>query len=179
MAATAGLVVDVALFLGADTLRGPSTAPKAVTAAAVGAAAMLAALVARRAVLKAISLAAQSILARAQMHRVYALLAALAISAALIVFGAWLRKRLLLRLRPELVHKLEWAIVATVLVALAYAPWLPYLRLALSRPDVTVGLLHPTHQPGLNDILSILHRFTISCVLLLFFVLDLLGPFVR
>ena len=178
IAATAGVVVYVALFLGADTLRGTSNRTKAVTAAAVGAAALLAALVARRAVLKAIYLAAQSILARAQMHRVYALLAALAISAALIVFGAWLRKRLLLRLRPELVHKLEWAIVATVLVALAYAPWLPYLRLALSRPDVTVGLLHPTHQPGLNDILSMLDRLSISGFLLLFFVLGLLALFV-
>src|SRR5258708_6232044 len=150
IAATAGVVVYVALFLGAETLRGTSNRTKAVTAAAVGAAALLAALLARRAVLKAIYLAAHSILSRAHMHRVDGLLAGLAISAAIIGFGAWLRKRLLLRLRPELVHKLEWAIVAALLVALAYAPWLPYLRLALSRPDVTVGLLHPTPQPRLN-----------------------------
>jgi len=92
----------------------------------------------------------------------------LAVAAALLALD-------LLKHRPSLIHKLEWATVAAALVALAYAPWLPYLRLAISRPDVTVGQLHPTHQPSFNDVVSFLDRLGISGSLLVFFALGLVA----
>lgn len=234
LAATAGVVVYIALFLGIDILRGTSRRTKAIAAAVVAVAAIVGALLARRTVLKAIFLAVGNVLTKAQLHPAYALAAGLAMAVFLGVFAYALHKRSrsdkvvvsaslliaiavalvavrltsssssqgttplhivaiygglilalavavallgldLLQHRPELVHKLEWATIATVLIAVLYAPWLPYLRLALSRPDVTVGQLHPSHQAGFQDILSFLDRLGISGFVLAVFVVGLVA----
>ncbi|MHB8612744.1 MAG: glycosyltransferase family 39 protein [Candidatus Dormibacteraceae bacterium] len=232
-AATAGVVVYVALFLGQEILRGTSGRTKAVAATIVTVAAIVGALVARRTVLRAIFLAAEDVLTKARLHPAYALAAGLATVVALGAFGLYLRKRSrrakvavaaclliaiaaavvvvrltegssqvatqlqvvaiylalglalgvvvallaqdLLQRRPELARKLEWATIATVLVAILYAPWLPYLRLAISRPDVTIGQLHPGHNAGFQDILSFLDRLGISGFLLALFVVGLVA----
>ncbi|MFI5283898.1 MAG: glycosyltransferase family 39 protein [Candidatus Dormibacterales bacterium] len=93
---------------------------------------------------------------------------ALAVAAALLALD-------LLRPWPELARRIELATGAAALIALAYTPWLPYLRLALSRPDVTVQELHLARPPTLDDVLSVMGRLGISGLMLIFFVLGFLA----
>jgi hypothetical protein len=72
----------------------------------------------------------------------------------------------LLKAPPAVARKLGLALLAGAFVAAAYAPWLPYLRLALSRPEVTTGRIHFNGTPSLGDLLDVLAKLGISGVLL-------------
>ncbi len=234
LAATAGVIVYVGLFLGLDLLSRLSTRMRWVAALIVVLAAGAAALVPWRSTLRSIFVDGGTVAAAAQLHPAYALAAVFASAVALAGFGVVIRRssrqvklaaatslvlvlvvavlavistpsaspggRLalryavplvflalalavaaavlaldLLRPWPDLARRFELATGAAALVALAYAPWLPYLRLAISRPDVTVQELHLAHPPNLDDVLTVMGRLGISGAMLIFFVFGFLA----
>lgn len=234
LAATAGVVVYVGLFLGLDLLTRFSNRMRAVTAAIVVVAAGVAAFVPWRATLRSIFVDGGSLAAAAQLHPPYALAGVFGSAVVLATVGFVIRRSSrqvklaattslllmlviavlavtttpsgspggrvalryvvplvflvlafavaaavlaldLLRPWPDLARRIELAAGAAALVALAYAPWLPYLRLAISRPDVTVQELHLAHPPNLDDVLSVMGRLGISGLMLIFFVLGFLA----
>lgn len=80
-----------------------------------------------------------------------------------------------LRPPPAVARQLGLGLTSGGFVAAAYAPWLPYLHLALSRPDVTIGRIHFNGEPSLGDVLDVLARLGISGVLLGAFCLGLVA----
>ncbi len=96
------------------------------------------------------------------------------VAAAFAVAASWLLLDVL-QPAPAAARQLGLGVASAALVAAAYAPWLPYLHLALSRPDVTTGRIHFTGEPSLGDVLDVLARLGISGALLGAFCLGLVA----
>jgi Dolichyl-phosphate-mannose-protein mannosyltransferase len=59
-----------------------------------------------------------------------------------------------------------YALGAALVVAAAYTPWLPALRVFLSRPDQSLGQIHLAHSPSLADLANTLGGLGLSGLLL-------------
>jgi hypothetical protein len=106
----------------------------------------------------------------AHLHRGVAvgLAAVLLIASGFIVLLVWRRWR-----------SAGYALAAAWLVAAAYAPWLPSLRVFLSRPDQSLGQIHLAHTPGVADAANTLGALGLSGLLLAMLVIGLASAAVR
>jgi hypothetical protein len=147
LAPTAAVAVYVGIFIAAGLLSRASRQLKAAVGGAAAVLALAAALVHWRPVLKA----AYSV---SVQHPSLAIVLG-AIVVALVSGGAFL---LLRRLGPNplAVRQLLYALGCGFLVVLAYAPWLPSLRVFLSRPDQSVLRYDLSHAASLGEVSGVL-----------------------
>lgn len=157
LAPTAAITVYVGFFVAAGLLERARPRIRVGVAVAIALAGLAATLVHWRPVLKAAS-------AAAVQHGGLAI-AAGAVAVALLLGGGWL---LLNRLGPDpvAVRRLRYALGSAFLGALAYAPWLPSLRVFLSRPDQSVLRYDLNHAASLGEALGVLAGLGVSGILL-------------
>ena len=156
LAPTAAVTVYVGVFVTAGLLEHASRRTKAGVAAAAALAAVAAALVHWRPVLKAAY-------GTALQHR-GPTIAGGAVIVAVLLGGGWLvLKRL--GAAPVAVRRLRYALGSALLVALAYAPWLPSLRIFLSRPDQSVLRYDLNHSASPGEVLGVLAGIGVSGIL--------------
>jgi hypothetical protein len=70
-------------------------------------------------------------------------------------------------------RRLELSVATGATVAIAYAPWLPTLRIFLGRPDQSLGQIHLAHPPSLVDLVSLFSLLGLTGLLLAAFVAGL------
>ncbi len=70
---------------------------------------------------------------------------------------------------------LTWVLLAGGLAALLYLPWLPTLRVFISRPDQSILRFAPRQGASLGEVLAMLDRLGLSGLLLVMFVVGLVA----
>jgi hypothetical protein len=162
---TAAVALYVSGFLLFDLLRKSSNRLRLATALFLATAVVVAALVPWRPVLRAIYNSASDAVALAKLHRFVAgaLVVGLIALLAAVVFAArqhagtirsWLR-------RPP-ARRATLAVLTGLAVVIAYAPWLPALRVFLSTPSKGFGRLDIHRAPDLVAVASIPVRLGLS-----------------
>lgn len=155
--ATAAMGVFIGIFLLVGLLR---NAPGRVKAAVLVVVAVLGA--------GALFVPWRSLLKHGSAHRGTALAVGFVGLAILAFFATVLWPRIPKRFRPQpqAIRQLGLAVGAGAVVAFAYAPWLPTLRVFLSRPDQSLGQIHTSHAPNVADLVATLAALGLSGVLL-------------
>ena len=161
---TAAIAVYISGWLLVDVLRSASNRVRIATVSALLLLAVVAVLVPWRQVLRAAYVGARNALILARLHSGIVLTLAAVLVAIVVVAGVLFRKRLQTAVgrMPAVAKRLALAAGAAALVAIAYAPWLPSLRVAISRPDVTIGTIQLSRTPGLADVFGVLERLGFS-----------------
>ena len=174
---TAAIALYISLWLLVDVLRSASNRVRIATVSALLVLAVAAALVPWRQVLRAAYVGARDSLIVAKFHPWTILVLGAMSVAVVVVIGLLLRKRLHAAQgrMPAVTKRLALAAGAAALVAIAYLPWIPSLRVALSRPDVTIGTIHLSRAPDLTDVLGVLERLGFSGFMLAAFCIGLIA----
>jgi 4-amino-4-deoxy-L-arabinose transferase-like glycosyltransferase len=161
---TAAIVVYISGWLLVEVLGSASNRRRIATVSALVLLAVVAVLVPWRQVLRGAYVGARNALILTRLHSGIALTLTAVLVAIVVVVGVLLRKRLEAAFgrMPAVTKRLALAAGAAAMVAIAYAPWLPSLRVAISRPDVTIGTIHLGRTPGLGDVLGVLERLGFS-----------------
>jgi hypothetical protein len=173
--ATAAVVTYVGGYLLARLLARSGRRLRIAVAAALVVLAAAAALSPSRALLRA----AYLYLAGFAGHplRTAALAIGVVLAVALLAGGAvllWRRsERFRQRVDPAALRMLAGAIGAGTLTTLLYAPWLPALRIFISRPDQSVLRFDSSQAVSLGGVLSVLSRLGLSGLLLVAFLAGL------
>lgn len=175
---TAVVIVYCGGFLLAGLLRNSSTGVRLTTAVGMTASALAAALIPWRPVLKTIYLEALSVAAEAKNHRLAAVVAGFAVFGVVAILAfAFRRKAGAVRSalsRPPVTQTLFGA-AAGLAVAIAYAPWLPYLRVFLSTPTKGLGRLDVARTPDLGALVRIPSELGLTWFLLVAYCVGLVG----
>jgi len=170
LAATAAVIAYVGIFLVVDLLRTAQSRVRVVVAGAMALAAVVAAFVPRRAILRATYIGLASGLHGAgQVAAVLVLVVAAAVAVLLA------RNSRLLRARPQTARRLILAAGAGAAVVVAYIPWLPSLRVFLSRPDQNLARIHLAHAPNAHDLVDLMNALGLSGLLLVALLLGLVA----
>jgi uncharacterized membrane protein len=80
---------------------------------------------------------------------------------------------------PGAARRLDLALVTGSLVILAYAPWLPTLRIFLSQPGQSLGVTYSGGEPGFSDLVAQLAGLGLSGPTLIAFLIGLVVVGVR
>lgn len=153
LASTAAVTVYIGIFIAAGLLSRASKRVRVAVAVVAALLALAAALVHWRPVLKA-----------AYSVSVHHPALTIVLAAVVVALGPGGGLLLLRRLGPTpvAVRQLLFALGCGFLVALAYAPWLPSLRVFLSRPDQSVLRYDLNHAAGLGEVSGLLAGLGVS-----------------
>jgi 4-amino-4-deoxy-L-arabinose transferase-like glycosyltransferase len=175
LTATAAVAVYIGLFVLSDLLRGAAVRVKVVVAGVLFLTALSAALVPWRATLRTIYHGAVGAVASDGLHNAARLGALLVATGVVALVGFLARRSRFLRARPAAARRLLLAAATGAVVALAYLPWLPTLRVFLGRPDQSLGQIHLAHAPNANDVVVLLNALGLSGLLLVALLLGLVA----
>lgn len=140
--ATVAAGVFITAFLVADPIARATWRTRAAIIAAGGVAGAVMLALGWRRMLKGLYAGGIRAVELAGTHRLLAALAVAVIVVIAIVLGLYVYRR-----SPRVLL----ALASAALVAALYGPWIPSLRVLVSRPDQTLGQIHLAHAPNLAD----------------------------
>ncbi len=175
---TAAVAVYIGAFLLFDLLRKPSNMVRMVTGVGLAALAVAAALVRWRPILKTVYAGVSNAIVGARNHRLIAVAVAVVVLAVFAVVAFALRHKapaIRSRLTRPPMRRLAFAAVTGLAVGIAYAPWVPSLRVFLSSPSKGFGRLDLNRGADFGALASIPVRLGLSGFILALFCLGLVA----